>query len=345
MRACTKVSTSTKQLHEELETVLSAHFGKRHRIRSVLRRNSRYSSSYPIANLRVEMDTGEHLSLVLKDLSPSSLLEEARGVRPGFLYDPLREIEMYKSVLKPSRFGTPVCYGSVVRKNEELYWLLLERIEGPLLWQVGRFEQWKKAARWLAGFHSHFWTHKGKPQGLPQVLLRHDAAYCTRWISRAERFVSRGQNSSANGLASQFKRLAKRYSRVVDYLLALPQTLIHGEFYPSNVIVRRHNSASPICPIDWEVAALGPALIDLAALASGTWEKDARVELVAAYREELEVFTRHLPSMAELLEAVDYCQLYLSVQWLGWAADWSPPENHEQDWLRESIRLSQRLGL
>jgi aminoglycoside phosphotransferase (APT) family kinase protein len=291
------------------------------------------------------MDTGEHLSLVLKDLSPSSLLEEARGVRPTFLYHPLREIEMYRKVLKPERFGTPVWYGSVARKNEELYWLFLERVEGPLLWQVGRFEQWKKAARWLAGFHSHFWTHKGKPQGLPQVLLRHDAAHCLRWISRAERFVSRGQNSSANGLASQFKRVAKRYSRVVDYLLALPQTLIHGEFYPSNVIVRRQNSASPVCPIDWEVAALGPGLIDLAALASGTWEKDAREALVSAYREELGVLTCHLPSMAELLESVDYCQLYLSVQWLGWAADWSPPRNHEQDWLRESIRLSQRLGL
>jgi Ser/Thr protein kinase RdoA (MazF antagonist) len=314
-------------------------------VRNVLRRQSRYSSSYPIANLRVEMDTGKRLNLVLKDLSPSSLLEEARGVRPEFLYDPLREIEMYRTVLKPERFGTAVWYGALVQKNEERYWLLLERVEGPLLWQAGRFEQWKSAARWLARFHAYFWTHNGKEQVLPQVLLRHDAAYCMRWIGRAERFISHSRNSNSNGLTSQFKRVAKRYSRVVEYVLALPQTVIHGEFYPSNVIVRRQNTASPVCPIDWEVAAQGAGLIDLAALASGTWEADAREALVAAYREELEPLTRELPSMAELLEAVDYCQLYLSVQWLGWAADWSPPRNHEQDWLRESIRLSKRLGL
>jgi len=252
---------------------------------------------------------------------------------------------MYRTVLKTGRFGTAVWYGALVQKDEERYWLLLERVKGLLLWQVGQFDQWKSAARWLARFHASFWTHNGKPQALPQVLLRHDAAHCMRWISRAERFVSRGQNSNANGLASQFKRIAKRYSEVVEYLVALPQTLIHGEFYPSNVILRRRNTGSSVCPIDWEVAALGPGLIDLAALASGTWEQDAREALVAAYREELELFTRELPSMAELLEAVDYCQLYLSVQWLGWAADWSPPRNHEQDWLRESIRLSKRLGL
>jgi len=94
--------------------VLAAHFGKRRRIRNVLRRRSRYSSSYPITNLRVEMETGERLSLVLKDLSPCSLLEEARDVRPEFLYNPLREIEMYRAVLKPGRFGTAVWYGAVV---------------------------------------------------------------------------------------------------------------------------------------------------------------------------------------------------------------------------------------
>jgi len=92
MRAFTRVPNTAEQLQEELEGVLAAHFGKRRRIRNVLRRRSRYSSSYPITNLRVEMETGERLSLVLKDLSPCSLLEEARDVRPEFLYNPLREI-------------------------------------------------------------------------------------------------------------------------------------------------------------------------------------------------------------------------------------------------------------
>jgi len=122
-----QVSTDTGHLRQEFEQAIASILGPRRLVRHVSRRRSRYSSSYTIHNLQVVLDQGERFSLVLKDLSPSALLEEARGVRPSFLYDPRREIEMYRTVLEHGHFGTPVFYGAVIRKDIERYWLFLER--------------------------------------------------------------------------------------------------------------------------------------------------------------------------------------------------------------------------
>ena len=67
--------------------------------------------------------------------------------------------------------------------------------------------------------------------------------------------------------------------------------------------------------------------------------------LVKAYRDALEPCNGWPPSMPELMEAVDYCHLHLSVQLLGWSSDWSPPEKHYQNWLGEAFRLAGSLGL
>jgi hypothetical protein len=346
MKLVTNARVSGDLLRDELQRVLSLYFGAPRHIRGLRRRRSTYSSSYTIENLEVELGHGRHLSLVFKDLSPTSLLEEAQHVRPQFLYRPQREIEIYQTILNSESFGTPICYGAVQRPELERYWLFLERVDGPLLWQVGRLEIWERTARWAARLHSHFAIdNRHRNSAMLAPLLRYDSDHCGRWIIRAVDFLSRGRNSISHGVHDQFMRLAGNYEQVVGRLLALPQTFIHGEFYPSNVILRGKGSAKQVCPIDWEVAAIGPGLIDLAALASGTWTPDQQKTLVAAYRDAVEPDRDWPPPMNQLLELVDYCQLHLAVQWLGWSSDWSPPKSHTRDWLGEALRLANRLGL
>ena len=119
--------------------------------------------------------------------------------------------------------------------------------------------------------------------------------------------------------------------------------MVHGEFYASNVIVRDGAAAEKICAIDWEVAGIGPGALDLAALTAGEWNDAEKLRFVAAYRGGLN--SSRAPSVVELLEAVELCQLHLSVQMLGWAEEWSPPEKHAQNWLREALRLAEKLGI
>lgn len=346
-RMATRQQVPTEVLLPALERVLSQHFGTPRRIAKLHRRDSLYSSSCALENLELELDRGRRLSLVFKDLSPAALLEAAREVRPGFLYDPSREIETYRRILETARFGTPIFYGAVTRPKLQRYWLFLERIEGPLLWQVGRLETWRQAARWLAMLHSEFaGVCRERSTASLSHLLRYDRQFLGLWRARAEEFFC-GKSSAGSGrLCRTFLRLTDRYDGVIDRLMTLPKTVIHGEFYPSNVIVPRDaNEKRLVCPIDWELASVAPGLIDLAALTLGAWSAEQRQSLIAAYRDALEPAAGWPPSLPELIEAVEYCQLHISVQWLGWASDWAPPKIHAQDWLGEAVRLANRLGI
>ena len=335
-----------EELRVALERALTQHFGTRRSVKRLCRRVSAYSSSCAIENLEVELDRGQKLRLVFKNLSPASVLAGAKQVRPDFLYEPLREIATYENILPPQRLGTAICYGSVNSAEPERYWLFLERVTGPLLWQLGRLESWEQAARWLARLHSAFDFAKlpGRNEHFAH-LVRHDKEFYHVWLSRAEEVLRHRHARTSPATCRNFRRLAGRYDRLVARLMHLPQTFIHGEFYPSNILVGSAKGRQRICPVDWELAGIASGLIDLAALTAGGWTSEERARMIAAYRHALEPGKNWPPSLPELVEAVECCQLHWCVQWLGWAPDWSPPEPHARNWLREAFRLADKLGL
>jgi aminoglycoside phosphotransferase (APT) family kinase protein len=165
-------------------------------------------------------------------------------------------------------------------------------------------------------------------------------------MRRAQMFLGQLEPSQSTAVRHRIKRLAERYDQVVERLLALPRTLIHGEFYASNVLVDGREEQARVCPVDWEMAALGPGLVDLAALTAGGWTAEEKAALSMAYFEEFEELMEHdghLLDAEEFLIALEYCRLHLAVQWLGWAPEWSPPPEHAQDWLSEALSLAEKL--
>ena len=64
-----------------------------------------------------------------------------------------------------------------------------------------------------------------------------------------------------------------------EWAAARPRTFLHGEFYPSNVLIEDAVEGPRVRPVDWEMAGLGPGLADLAALISGRWEEAEREAL------------------------------------------------------------------
>ena len=313
----------TDGLWIELERLVSR------RITSLRRRPSEYRTSFAVEELDVDLGEGPPLELVLKCGGPESLSAEARRVRPSFLYEPLREIEAYREILVPERVATPVFYGAVVGQSSSRHWLFLERVRGHELWREGDFSIWEEAARWLARMHARLSLVSAHQAGRAR-LLRYDAELLWRWPARA---------AALGRLDGPLAALPARYGKIVERLASLPLTLIHGEFYASNVMVRAADRE--ICPLDWELAGWGPGLIDLAALGSGAWSDDQRHRLAAAYHAELPPTSR--PPLGDFLISLDCCRLHLAVQWLGWARDWSPPPEHEHDWRAEALALSARL--
>jgi aminoglycoside phosphotransferase (APT) family kinase protein len=327
----------TAQLEHALQTLrepLPGAAGERERPPATIlsRRPSGYASTFPLEELSVRMADGEVERLVFKDLSAGPTKSPWR-VKAPFLRDPMREIEAYLAVLGPHHVTAPACRGAVVDPDAGRFWLFLERIDGVPLWQLGEPEVWRRAAEWLADLHARF---AGRTQRLPRRLLRHDASYYRCWLGRTRRFVPWPERLSRSERGYDW--LATRYRRAARWVAAQPPTFLHGEFYPSNVLVEDATGERRVRPVDWEMAGIGPGLLDLAALASGTWSEPEREALAEAYRAALPARLR--PNAAELRAGLDRCRLLLAGQWLGWSNEWTPPPQHAHDWLATALELA-----
>ena len=305
---------------------------------SMTRRPYRYATSAPLEELHVETADGAELELILKDLSRDRLLEEAAATKPEFLHRPERELETYRRILAPAGIG-PRCFGVVAESDRARHWLVIERVPGVELWQVGELSVWEEVAAWLGGLHADFAGRREEVSKANPYLLDLSEEWFKSWCGRALESLAHSDDPRAESL----RPALESYDGVAGALAGLPRTFVHGELYPSNVLVVQ-GSPPRICPVDWEMAGIGPGLIDLAALVGG-WDEPQRRRLIAAYLGG----SREAPgggSTPEALEAdLARCRLHLALQWLGWSADWRPPPEHAHDWLGEALELAGELRL
>ena len=281
---------------------------------------SPYASSHPLMEIEVAYGDGGRVELVVKDLSAGALTPEARRAKTSSLYDPLREIEVYRDVLPRARLGTASVHAIVLDGSRRL--LAIERINGRVLTEVGEIETWCGVASWLADAHRRL-----GPLRSPR-LVRWDAALVAMWWERAARL--RPDRTVA--------RVADRRIEVAQRLLSTPVGLIHGELFASNVIVA---SDGRVCPVDWELAGVGPQLLDLAALVAGRWSEGDREAIAREYRAAMP----EAPAEEEFFEQLDLCRLQLAGQLLAGSRSWTPPAEHAHDWLSDVRTIAPRLGL
>lgn len=295
----------------------------------------RERSSFPLERLTVTLADGSELRLAFKRLERRGLDPQARLSKPGFLFDAAREPLVYSTVLASAPLGPPRYLGSLASEGGRGRWLFVEWVAGRELYQVGERSAWSRAARWLARMHAALAPDLDRHASEAR-LLDHDAAHCARWAARAARFARAERPGSVSDrfLGS----LRKRYERVAEELAALPRTLVHGDFYASNVLVGEGEDTR-VTAVDWEMAGAGPGLLDLAALTSGGWSESERAELVSAYRS----VEQAPPFCTRDFELV---RLHHAVQRLGWAPQsWRPPPAHRHDWLDEAMTLAERIGV
>jgi hypothetical protein len=320
----------------EIVTRLRRAFPGRHVV-SVRRHPYRFTTSFRLEELHVALDDGSDLSLILKDLSWDRLRNDARRSKPRFLYEPRREVDAYRHLLGPNGIGVH-CHVAVVDESGASPWLALEKAPGVELWQIGDMAVWDAVARWLAGFHARFADRLSVVQEANPYLLSYGIAWFRFWADRARASLEAAHDPRAPELLAALER----YDRIVHVLAGLPSAFLHGEFYPSNVMVDGRGDDIRIAPVDWEMAAIGPGLLDLAALAGG-WPEAQRMRLVSAYRVAMAEAGMAVPPLEELLGHVGRCRLHLALQWLGWADAWRPPAEHAQDWTGEALGLAREL--
>ena len=312
------------------------------RIVDIAARVMPYASTASIEEVDVRLEDGRTLFLVCKDTGIPAILPAARGVKPSFLCSPYREIAVYESILGPVPMGAPKCYGHMIDRRRGRYWLFLERIAGAPLAEIGEFDVWRRASRWLARMHADARLKGRLSASIDRVpLVRDDAAFYRRWMSRAREFQhARSQNSPWE--RARLEWLASRYSTIVEELDRLPVGFVHGEFYASNVLVEGGSAAARVRPLDWELAGIGSPLIDLAALTAG-WKEEPRRELVLTYHQELDSRDPTWLPFEAFTRALDCFRVQLAVRCLGWARHWRPPQSHARDWLGEALQAADRI--
>ncbi len=305
-------------------------------------KQSEYRSSFALTDITVSLADGRVLSIIFKNLGWDWLTTAGKRAKSELLYDPAREIEVYRHVLSGAALGTAHLYGAIVDPDRQRHWLFIEKAPGAELYQNGDLDVWCLAARWLAGLHNDAGVRRAaeSPEVAPR-LVRYDAAFFRYWIGRAVEFTAQRRGAEA---AAPLRVLSRRYDDVAQFLASLPAAFVHGEFYASNVLVDMAQQPARICTVDWELAGIGPGAIDLAALVAGNWTDAQRTALIGAYREALPADHLWLRDAAALDRAVDFARLQLAVQWLGWSPDWTPPAAHAHDWLQEAADMAEKLA-
>jgi hypothetical protein len=291
--------------------------GSQRELRRLDIRPCAYRSSFPIHVLEIAFTDGTSASLIAKQVERTA---QTPPVKPDFLHDPAREARVYETLLAGRNLGTASFHGAAGG------FLLLENVDATPLWHVDDLEVWCAVARWLARFHRLF-AALDDDQARAVGLVRYDRPFLRLWLERARSFVP----------DRQLDRISTAYESAVERLAYAPRTLVHGELYPSNVLVVPGAKGVRVCPVDWETAGLGPGIIDLAALVTG-WPAQTAEALADAYREEAGDVDRR--SFDETLRC---CRLHLAVRWLGWADSWCPPPEHRRDWLGEALGLAEEI--
>ncbi len=315
-------------------------------VRACRRRLSSYATSHRLDELDVELADGTVTRLIEKRYQPAGEQTgsgHASSSKPAFVTHPLREVLAYQTVLEPQSLGAARFYGLLGSDGDgpdSSASILLERVDGRELYQVGELEAWEAAAAWLGGLHARF---QGRAEELLRSipLLTQDRALHLRWLARARRFAHKDAARS-----QRLAALREPYRHAADVLAGQPRTLLHGEFYASNVLVQESSNGNSgrgwrVRPVDCELAGIDAGVLDLAALVAGEWTEEQRGRLTGAYRGGWHAATP--PAQAALAGALEAGRLVVAMQWLGWKRRWSPPPDHSQDWLEVAEDAARHL--
>jgi len=292
---------------------------------------NRRPHTFPSEVVKCRLADGRELSLFAKYQAGAG--NPAHGHRGGVAY----EADVYRHVLRSSSSSTPRFHGSYSDVDAGETWLVIEYLDGgqrvvdtTAPKQAGgqpRVGAMPLAAAWLGHFHSE---HEAERDPAACLLTIYDGDYYTGWARRTA-LLAADWRDSFPWLAT----LCMRGAEAMTVLQGTPLTVVHGEFYPGNVLIRN----GTVYPIDWESAAVAAGEIDLAALIEH-WPVEIARRCIRAYCEAR--WPRGTPSDFDV--RLRTACLYLHLRWLGDQPEWVTHPRFF--WRFEDLRdLGQQLDL
>ena len=314
---------ASEELRAALAPLCAAAGISTHALVSIRREENDYSSSYASEIAACCFADGSERRIFLKYMASLDEGQRDHGIRGGLAYEALVYSEMLRDGFRPAFHGLHT-------GRDGALWLVLEFMEDAVRLHHAEDETaFVKAAAWLGRFHAAQEKHlaAARPAGIRVC----DAEFHRGWARRTNEFAG-----DWHGRAPWLAGLCESFDEVIAALLASPLTLVHGEFYPHNILFHEGR----IFTIDWESAALGAGEIDLAALTED-WLEEAAMDCQREYCAARwpggapEFFERRLAA----------ARVYMHLRWLGEHPGWTQQEGEAQWRLAELKRSAERFGV
>lgn len=311
-------------LLEALNRAVTSHFDGGAPLSLVARAANQYSSTAPSEVVTCRLADGREHKLLCKYSIGGS---NSFGHRGGVPYEAM----VYENVLRPLGASVPRLRGVHRDPSTSATWLFLDYVEG--FSRGMSLAGIMLATAWVAAFHRA--ADQAQLMTPPTRLIRYDTGYYCGWAERTSRLAGplHSRYPWLNHVCRQFS------DKVVPILLSRP-TIIHGEYYPHNVLTRRGPQTNPddwdsaildIHPVDWESAAIGAGEIDLASLIDG-WPKSYARRCSSVYKG----FRGPGYPARGFQSRLAAARMYLALRWLG--------ESRRQTQAKASLAYFEALG-
>lgn len=201
------------------------------------------------------------------------------------------EAFIYGEILEQLSLESVRCYGFVEEGAGEYGWLFLEDCGNTTI--SGKGESLRAAfSHWLARLHgaaSNLRIGGRLPERGPEwyleILRRVRRDLCQ---SVAERDWSDRDRSVAESILVCLEILERSWHVLEELCVGLPQTLVHCDLQPKNVLIRHTDSGVAFLPLDWEEAGWGPPAPDLAKIDTVSYWATARETCASMKLERVE---------------------------------------------------------
>ena len=284
-------------------------------VRAVRELRAPPSTSYALRRLLLDLADGRRLDVLLKDFGVSPHAANLALQRAA------RERYVYEKALAGLDLGSPELYGVVWDEARSRHWLLLEFVLGRTLRQ-SPIEDWIAAAGWLGRLHGALAGREAE-LARPGLLVNYGDAYFRVVAERALQAV----RSRSGSLHRRLVATLSDYGAMIESFCATPPTLVHGSYRPKNVLIDPSATPARICPVDWELAAVGPQLHDLACMANEVDCRPTIERFCEAYAKGADAFGISVSWTDEMLAELDRLRLHRVLRSLARSAEWAYPDS------------------
>lgn len=213
----------------------------------------------------------------------------------GLTNSHIREIALYEQPDRRLRDHAPRVFAAHRDDNERSWTLILESVDDAVLINAA-----DTTARWidaaidaalvgLAKIHSVWYGRTAELARQPWMAPGRDAHQRVEmmplWSALADHAAQRSSAWGDARLRRLHAQLVADVSSWAAELDAQPLTLIHNDFNPRNIAIRRAGDELKLCAFDWELATVGVPQRDVAELFAFVLPPDAPLATVSHWLE------------------------------------------------------------